>query len=359
MKPKTTLLLAAVLVVLAGIAVLSQNARKRSFESAGGAIFPEFNSGKAEAISIEGKNKPVELRKQGNGWVVATEGSHEADPKAVKGILDAMDKFTTATLVSTTPEKQSSFQVDSTGIPVRIDQGGKAVAQFIVGKPGPDYMSTYVRPQGQNRVYQVPVYLRSLVDKGSETWRNQVMLDVTPSDVASYTTRNSKETVTLEKDASGTWKMTAPFEAPAKADVVSMVLGSLVPVRARGFADTTLTEPALGLAADTTDVVIKTTDGSSYKFTVGACNPQNQSYTRREGDPTVYLVPRGKWNTVFRPSSALRGDAEATAAATAPAPGSAPPLLGSTNGAPPAGTAPAQVEAKPVTAKTPAHKKGK
>ena len=137
MKPKTTLILALVLIVLAAAATLFESQRRKSFSSAGKPIFPAYSPAKADAIEIQGGGRTVELRKSGDRWLVATEGSHPADPKLPKQILEAMDKFTTASLISTAQEKQSAFEVDSTGLTVRILGGGRALAAYVVASRAP------------------------------------------------------------------------------------------------------------------------------------------------------------------------------------------------------------------------------
>lgn len=222
MKPKTTLILAAILIVLAGIATLFQTSKRRSLSSQGNPIFPAFSQAKVDGIDFRGKGRTVELRKRGNSWAVATEGWHEADPRAPKDLLDAVEKnFDTSTLISTAKDKQSSFEVDTTGIEVSLLQGGKTAAEFVVGKPGPDFMSTYVRPAKENKVYQIPAYLRSMVDRGKETWRKTLLVDLDQANIIGLTAKSPKQTIAVEKDANGGWKLTQPFEAPAKAEIIS------------------------------------------------------------------------------------------------------------------------------------------
>jgi hypothetical protein len=84
-------------------------------------------------------------------------------------------------------------------------------------------------------------------------------------------------------------------------------------VRSTGFADSTLTPDEAGLTPDTTSVVVHTTDGSTYTLVIGKSNERNQSYTQLQGDPTIYLVPRGRWNTIFRGSATLRAPEPAKA----------------------------------------------
>jgi hypothetical protein len=236
-----------------------------------------------------------------------------------------MDKLSTRTLISISRDTHAGFQVDSTGFTVRITQGTKSVAEFLVGRPGPDYMSTYIRPVSGDKVYLVPAYLRSTVDRGPETWRNRTVLELDQAKIASYTTRNARETVTIEKGKDGVWNITAPTPGPARPEVVSMVLRSLAALRSSGFADSTVTSASTGLDADTTAVTVKLEDGTSHTVHVGAMTSSNWSYTRKDGDPVIYLVPRGRWNTIFRPLSALSATGEAEAKPSIAMPGSVAP----------------------------------
>jgi len=315
MKPRTTLILALVLVVLAAAATLFEVNRRRSFGSAGRPIFPAFSQEKADRIEVRGGGREVELRRDGGEWRVATERNVLAEPRYPREILEGLETFTTSTLISTSPARHATFEVDTSGFVVRVLQGEKALAQFIVGKPGPDFMSTYIRPLDRNEVYLVPSYLRTTVDRGDEPWRKKTILEIPQEDIIGYTARSSKETVTAQKGPEGVWEITEPLQEKARGDVMGMVLRSLATVRATDFADTALTPAEMGLEPDTASVVVRTADGKSYTLTVGATNASNQSYTRLDGDPSVYLVPRGRWNTVFRPSHLLKAatDAEATA----------------------------------------------
>ena len=320
MKPKTTLILALVLIVLVGVASLFETNRRKQLSSAGKPIFSAFTIAKADGIEIRGPGVETSLRKEGDRWLVATEGNQPADPKPIKQILEAMDKFTSSTLISTSAAKQTEFEVDSTGFSVRITGGGRALAAYQVGRPGPDYMSTYVRPSDRNEIYLVPAYLRTVVDRGEDSWRNKTILEVAQADITGYSTHNVNGTVNVEKQADGSWQITEPLQAKARGDIVGAVLRSLATVKATDFADSTLTPEAAGLEPDTAKIVIRMADGSSHTIRVGAVNATNQSYTLREGDPQIYLVPRGRWNTVLRRAELLREATEADLQTAPPVP---------------------------------------
>jgi hypothetical protein len=325
MKPRTTLFLAAVLVVLAVIATVFNSGRKRQESSFGKLIYPADTATKADGIEVHGGRKTVTLHRRGETWLVVNEGNQPADPKIPQQLLDGAGKLSTRTLISVSRETHPGFQVDSTGFTVRITQGAKSLAEFVVGKPGPDYMSTYVRPTGGDKVYLIPAYLRSVVDRGDETWRNRIVLEVPQDKIVSYTTRNSRETVTVEKGKDGEWNITAPVPDKARPDIIEGVLRGLASIRAAGFADSTVTAATCGIDADTTAVVVKIDDGTSFTIRVGETNSARQSYTRKEGDPVIYLVPRGRWNTIIRPISTLNAASKIPPVPSVLLPGQSPP----------------------------------
>lgn len=309
MKPRQTLILALVLVVLAGIAGLVETNKKKQRTPQGSSVFSAYSIDKTDAIEIKGKSQDVRLEKKDGIWTVATEGGYPADPKNSKDLVEKIAAFKTTDVVSTNKENHRVFEVDSTGVEVKAYAGGKLTADFIVGKPGPDFMSSYVRPQGKNEVYRVPVYLPSIVDRGGETWRNKLVLNLEKEKITGWTTQTPREKVTVERDAQGAWKLKEPFEAPARPDIVNIILDSLTRVRASGFGDSVESRLAeVGLEPDTTWIEVRSEGGASQKIVVGAANKANQTFTKRIGESQIYLVPKGRWTTIVRPAAFLRAE---------------------------------------------------
>lgn len=330
MKPRQTLMLALVLIVLAGIAGLVEANKKRQRAPQGNAVFPAFKLDKADVVEVSGKGQNIRLEKKDGQWMVATEGGFPADQKNANDLLGKIGQFKSTDVVATRKENHAVFEVDSTGIEVKVSAGGKVTADFMVGKPGPDFMSSYVRPVDKDEVYRVPVYLPSVVDKGGDTWRNKTIVEADKEKITGWTTKNGSETVAVERDANGAWKITQPFEAPARPDIISIVLDSLTRIRSVGFADSVSDRLAsVGLEPDTMSIEIRVEGEKPQHVTIGTANARSQSYTKREGENVVYLVPKGRWTTIFRPSATLR--AETTDSAT-PASEAPPVQLGGPSG---------------------------
>ena len=96
------------------------------------------------------------------------------------------------------------------------------------------------------------------------------------------------------------WKTTEPFVGTVQLDdVMNMVVGSIAKITATGFADTVDAVTA-GLEPPVRTIEIQTKAGSEHFVEIGLENPARQTFTRIRGDEQIYLVPVGRWNTVFR-----------------------------------------------------------
>jgi len=300
MNLRTTLLLALILLVLAGVATVMEKNRKQARAPRTEALFPGFNIDAVDALEISSGNIKVELVKEADIWIVSSENSKPASVDLVRNILDKVDGLEGSGLVSNKAANHSVYEVDATGVEVKLTENGVPSAWFIVGKPGPDYMSSYIRLHDEDETYRVPVYLRPDVDRGGRTWRDQTILSVERANIASYTyTPDEERSVTVEQDEAGTWTVTAPENRAVQQQILDIVLSSLTDIRASGFADSVDVATA-GLESPTRVLEIRARDGSAHVLEIGAENEQRQSYTRLQGEETIYLVPIGRWNTIFR-----------------------------------------------------------
>lgn len=306
MKPRTTLILAVILLVLAAAATLFETGKRRARRSEGEPVFPAYLIDRADAIRIDSAMQTVELARDGDRWIVLTEGGHRAEPDLVTQILEPVAQFRTSSLISRSPERHGVFEVDDAGTVVRISGRGQELAAFVVGRPGPDFLSCYIRPLDGNKVYQVPTNLANMVNRGDQSWRNMTMLEAAQDDIISYTTRNPRETVTVERSPEGEWIITEPVASRTDPQVMNIVLSSMTRIRAVDFPDTLIDPATAGIEPDTTTLVIRLIDGTSHRVIIGGSDERNRSYSVIDGDPTIYLVPRGRWNTVFRPLDSIR-----------------------------------------------------
>jgi hypothetical protein len=139
-------------------------------------------------------------------------------------------------IVSNKPEKQSLFQVDSTGTVVRIFEKGAEKASFVIGKAGSGYSETYARLTNSDDVALVSGTMSSVFNRPVKEWRDRTILTVPKESIKEVTFLYGDTTFVLAfkdstrmvgKDSTQDW-------------VVNSLLSSLSNLQADDFVDTLL-----------------------------------------------------------------------------------------------------------------------
>ena len=68
---------------------------------------------------------------------MATERNVLAEPRYPREILEGLETFTTSTLISTSPARHATFEVDTSGFVVRVLQGRRRSRSSSSASPGP------------------------------------------------------------------------------------------------------------------------------------------------------------------------------------------------------------------------------
>ncbi len=298
MRGRNLLILLAILILLGGSALLIDTGRRKATESSGRLLFPGLKTELIDRIRIKDKGKETVLEKRDGAWLVASEAGKPAEVKPVTDILDRMTKFFADQIVSTKKENQALFMVDSTGTEVWVDQKGKEIAHFFVGKSSDDWSSTFVRAADSDKVILVPEYLPSLFQRG-ESWREKTIFGFEMKDITRYGYTSPKQGQFLaSKDESGNWKMDTPMTGAIETAKMTPVIQSLGQLKAAGFADD-MSPAAAGVEPDTTKVTATLADGSTHVLIVGGSAPSNRRYVRKEGSDQIYTVGIGRLKAMF------------------------------------------------------------
>ena len=280
--------LVIVLVILAGVFAVV----RFGFERGDGeeALFPDFRPELAAKILLEGKEKMTILERTEDAWIVTSEDSFPSEAKAVQTIFDHLAGFSRKDIVSSNPEKQSLYQVDSTGVLVTIeDAGGKALASFIVGKVGPDYQSTYVRGGGSDEVVLAAGYLPPAFDRGKRSWQDKTIFSLEPADMVEVGISRPAERFSLVRDRAGQWYISQPESIACDQNTVTRLVRILAYLRCDELAGRAPV-PESGLAQADSSVWLKTAGGSEERLLFGNETESKQIYAAREGSNMVYLL---------------------------------------------------------------------
>jgi hypothetical protein len=323
------LLLAGVLVVLVVIFANPFKDQLKREKRDWVTLFDAEKVKAADRIEVATATDSSVIVKQDANWVVATQNSFPADTAAVGNLLRALGNARSAGVVSNNPENRSRFQVDQTGVRVKVMAQSATIAQFTLGKMGADFTTSYVLPAGSNEVQVVRGLNRNLF------WRPQGMRDRT---IFKFDLANLKQ-VTAEMPEGGweliktdtTWSVRKRGDEnihPAEKTLSGTLVESLSDFSADAFLDNPSDTVKTGLDHPAYRYTLRFMDGTEAGVAVGGKNDRNQYYAQRPDRPgAVYLLSEWRLTNVKKTVEELEG--------------LAPP-------APPAGTASAKTTAKPA-----------
>ena len=297
MKFRKTLFLFIFLVVLGLIAYILE--RPKDITPSVN-LFPEFTIDTAALIDIKNQEEKIILIKTDEGWKLEDEQGFPVDPELIKKTLESIAELKKANNVfSHNPEKQSIYEVDpNNGIEIKVsDQSQKILANFFVGKTGPDFMSTYLRQADSDEVLLCEGYhLRSSFTRKPKNWYDLNITKLSQDQIEKIEINQGDKKLTLKKDQDA-WQLIDPNHAPAKKDLVDDMVNTIARLRANNL----LKADTLGeyeLAPPKKQIIVSLSDGSEKIIDIGKKNEENQYYVKAEKD-VVYLIAQYNINKLI------------------------------------------------------------
>jgi hypothetical protein len=305
---KGTRSLLIVLCVLVAIVAVWQLSDRRG---APGYLFPDLRSGSAHRVSIKAQGREeVVVARSGDIWFVVSEDSLPAEPDAVQVILERAASFSKKDKISSNPDKQTLFEVDTTGIRVAIENDrGESLASFVVGKVGPDYQSTYVREASSDDVILAAGYLGPMFDRRGRTWQDKQIYSLDPSQIVEITLTRPEERTVLKPGLDGQWSITQPESAACDQVSVSRLVRAITDLRTEGFGGRMPVADS-GLERPDSSVSFGLANGGQGKLLFGHKNEEGRIYTMRGDSEVIYLLNSQKLNVLFPKLADLRHEEE-------------------------------------------------
>lgn len=310
MKTKQLLILGGVFVVLALVVLLFENPFGQSeYEKRvemAMPLFPNFDEAQVAKIKITAAGETTTLAKQDGKWVVTSPDNYPADAEGVADLLSKVGEFKNTQLVSTNPDKQAEFEVDSTtGVEAKLmDANDAPLAHLFVGKTTSGFLSSYVRVADANDVYVAQGYLKSVFDKGTRTWKDRTIFDFNKGIVTGLNITSPEETVELRLDAEGTWQLLKPEAAAVKQMEVDSLLTTFSQLDTDDFAEPKelaeyeLTSPHSSISATLND-------GTTATLLVGK-EEDGKLYVKRDDKDTVFRLFKSNVDRLIKKAETLK-----------------------------------------------------
>ena len=196
----------------------------------------DVDTGSIDRLVIEG-DKPIELKRPGETWQLAN--GKDADPAAVKRLLDSFDKLKSSNQLTSDQQRYSDYEVgEDKGLRVQAFAGDREVAELTVGKSASG--GVYVLYEGD--VFKVDQVYRNVFAKKRAQWmQRKLFADHSPEDVRRVDVSladGSSYSVLREE---GEWRLkdesVLPEDFRFSSSKVERMVSSVVRARARDILE--------------------------------------------------------------------------------------------------------------------------
>lgn len=234
MKRSTSILIGLFVVLLVIAYVVMQKPGEQSASTSGSGHLVTIDSLSVDKIEITSPSAQIILEKRGIEWFLEKPVAYRADQSNVTSLIQQIRNFEMKGIVSNNPEKQSVYQVDSTGTLVTVYEQGKEKASFIVGKMGTTFSETYMRKKNSNDVALVGGVFGYMFNRSAKDWCDRTILTVLRESIKEVKFQYGDTTFALAFQDS-VWKIGS---STVQESAVNSLLTSLSTLRADDFVDT-------------------------------------------------------------------------------------------------------------------------
>ncbi len=282
---KSTLIILAVFVVLAGLAFVFM--RKPPERGMTRLSLPKIQASDVDALTVTGPVS-VELKKTGEVWTLAD--GREADQSAVTRAIEAAAKAQSSDLIARGSEHFAAYEVDDAkGAHVTFKKSGKNVSDFIVGKSLSGGGSAV---RVGDDIYQVKGLNAGLYAKAATTWLERKLFSQTVGDATKLEIRLAGEEpyALVKENEAWTLEGGVPEGFKLDAGVAASFVSQVVNLRAKDVLATAEAVSAAGLE----DVFVLTwKDGASTLHVPRTPTDADNLHALVDGRPRTFVLSEG------------------------------------------------------------------
>jgi hypothetical protein len=264
--------------------------------------FVQIDSSVVDKVEFCIYNTKMVFNKRNGNWYASGPDSFKVDQRMVGQLLNSVANLEVEDLISTNPQKQLLFQVDTlSGTVLNFMSGNDTLASLVVGKSSSDFMHTYVRKTNSDEVWSAKGFLSRMVGRHLDQWRDKTILELDTEKIKTIEFKREKSSFRLAK-VDTVWKVSpAPYknEYDVKEDEVSNFLDRISNLRTDAFA----TLPDLeGVDFKKPALVLKLTldDGTEEILTIVQKNEDKRYFVVKEAEETFFILYQGSFDYLNR-----------------------------------------------------------
>ncbi|MDH4069039.1 MAG: DUF4340 domain-containing protein [Ignavibacteria bacterium] len=228
----------AVLAVLAYVVLQGPGEQSRS----GSDMLVTYDSAAVVRMEFTGDNGHVVLEKIDGIWTITEPLRYPAEEFMATRAVATGKSLALKSVVSSNPEKQGLFEVDSTGTLVSIFTDRGLAAAFRIGKTTTSFTETYVRAEGSDDVYITDGLIHSTFDKKGTDWRDKTIFQMPRDEIMQVRFSYGDTVFTVARSDTGWMVGSTPIGEPTS------FLAALSSFNTQSFIDSAVTSPPTRVA---------------------------------------------------------------------------------------------------------------
>ncbi|GMQ82852.1 MAG: hypothetical protein BMS9Abin05_2316 [Rhodothermia bacterium] len=221
----------------------------------------EIQVGEIDQIEVSSTEFNIHVQKVNGLWQVLEPIAWMADSVSINAFTESLADFELESVVSRNPARYGRYGVDSTASLLTLTSGDE-VQKMTVASEGSDFMTVYVRLEGDERVFVGRPRLSIPTD--ADRWRDKMIATIPSQILTAANVTSPDNSFSLSKGDTG-WRLSVDGrETAADSVAVERYLRNFNRFRADGFISTPPQEDA---DQHVVELVLSTGESMTFTFT--------------------------------------------------------------------------------------------
>lgn len=244
-----------------------------------------------ERIEIKSGGQTTILEKQGERLKVGGFKDFYVDATTANSLIESLrDAIIAETeLVSRNKDKKADFQTDeASGSRVKLFQGEKVLADFVVGKMTSDYSGSYISPFESDKTFSVNVNLNSV---SRPDWRDNKIFASNKEQINKIRFQYPTREFTVEKSTDNKWAGSLPYKFEVAEEKISKILDIMSNLSAAQIPDQDFSKSGL----ENHPIIVQATgEGIDNILMIGNEfeSDKNLFYAKKGDSDNIYLITK-------------------------------------------------------------------
>jgi hypothetical protein len=235
---KPLYILLGILAVFVIVYFLLVQKEKKTFRPEKVENFLQLDSAAVNRFEFNLFDTKLAFEKVDQQWYMRRPDSCRADNRPIEQMLSMASHLEVGEIISSNPEKQFVFQVDSVmGNRLDFFDGENLLASMVIGKMQEDRLHAYLRKTDSDDVYLAKGLFSSIANRRLDLWKERSLLVLDPKQASEIELSQDQKKFRLTREDT-LWLLSAhPYQEsfPADGEVVEDYLETLSSIKADEF----------------------------------------------------------------------------------------------------------------------------